>query len=877
MLRLSRLSSIVVVALILMLGVILWLPLGFLGSREAVGAPLFPVKEYAAIIKGRLSRDDTKTALPLYAPDRVLVRFKEGVPAKQSLQAHAAVGAQVLRTYRIVPGLELVRLPRGTSVSQALAAYRSDPRVLYAEPDYLVRVAGQVTARGATVSDTYFQEQWNLWHPDWGIGLPYDWPFEPGNLRERVVAVLDTGVDLTHPDLADRLWTNPYEIVDDGQDNDRNGVIDDVYGAVFLQYPGSQDPDPRDRTGEVQDDHGHGTHVAGIIAAAADNGEGIAGVAGRAPVKIMACKFMAQTGDGSAYGSVSDAVYAIEYVRKIKEKGVPVTVVNASWGGHFYSQSLRDAIEGLHAADILFVAAAGNNIDEYGEVHPEWSPNDLWRFYPASLSLPNVLSVAASAYGRALAEFSNWGPRTVHLAAPGDGILSTLPPSVPPGASYGYMKGTSMAAAHVSGVAALLASLWPEPEPEWWELRNALLSGAYSRIGLQGYTVTGGLLSAAGAVYAALHGGPELLAVLAPGPEVRTLLYAPVRLAALHVKGAESAGRVQMEVTTDDGSTAGQPQSFTLNDDGNPPDEVADDGLCQGVTTFEASGAYLLTFRDGVPTANGSSVAVHVYDTQPYVPLPVKGGASMWWRDLGNSATPLNLPKDDSWAEVTVPFAVYCFGQRYDVGTKLYISDNGLVSFGAKPPPGPEEAGWWAPDPLPTPRLPQPVVAALWEDFDPTVDGAIYYAILGQVPERELVIEWHGLHRYGEPEGPAFTFQVVLGEGRNDILLQYGEIGGPGPVGVQFSRDAASIFHGPPGEPPPVESGLAVRFMVPGDLNQDARQDGADLDKWARRYGSSDVEPWDPADLHPDGLVDLLDFAAAGFFWHQGFLGPVLQ
>jgi len=835
----------------LLLGVLVWAQPGFAagaGPRADGGQRL-----------ERGASPDWKARVS--APDRLLVRFKEGVSAKQALKVHGTVGAQVVRNYGIVPGLQLVRLPQGTGVARALAAYRGDPRVLYAEPDYLLRAAGGVFAdRHPTVSDPYFGDQWNLWHPDRGIDLPEGWPFEPRNLREQVVAVLDTGVDLGHEDLTGRLWENRGETPDDGQDNDKSGVADDVYGAVFLTR------DRRDRTGLVQDDHGHGTHVAGIIAAATNNQKGIAGVAGAAPVRILACKFMNENGEGWT----SDAVSALDYVSGLKAAGVPVAVVNASWGGYAYSQSLRDAIARLREANILFVAAAGNLEDQGAasgggpDSPPDSQDNDAWRFYPASYDLPNVVSVAASAYGGGLASWSNYGLRTVDLAAPGERILSTTLNS-----AYKYMSGTSVAAAHASGVAALLASLWPARTPQWWELRNALLAGAHRRSELQGYTVTDGLLSASGAVYAAVYQEPNLLAVLAPRPGVRTLLYAPLPLAALHVKGAQPAGRVHVKAELSSGSTADGPRSWPLNDEGNLPDEVPGDGLCRGMAAFEAPGEYLLTFRNQTTAAEGSSVSVLVDNAQPYMPLSVENKADPWWRTLGDEAYTLSL-EDDHWAEISITFPVHCFGRAYD---KLYVSDNGLISFGAEPPGGPGEAGCFLPDSLPTPRLPHPAVAALWQDFDPTKVGAVYYAVLGQGSQQELVVEWRGLYPFDpegkQPQGTPYTFQVVLGEGRNDILVLYRTVGdGPGRgdvggvVGVQFSPDAATPYPGPVAR-------LALRFMVPGDLNQDARQDKADLEEWARLYGSSSVDPWDAADLCPDGQVDLLDFAVTGLFWHR--------
>jgi subtilisin family serine protease len=214
-----------------------------------------------------------------------------------------------------------------------------------------------------------------------------------------MVGVIDTGIDYNHPDLAANVWTNPLEIPGNGIDDDGNGYVDDVHGYDFVN-----------RDGDPMDDHGHGTHVAGTIAAVANNGIGVAGVSWHA--KVMALKFL----DAGGSGWVSDAVEALNYATDMGAK-----ITNNSWGGGEYSTALRDAIAAANSAGAVFVAAAGNSANN----------NDATPFYPAGYEGPNVIAVAATDASDTLAVFSNFGRNTVQLGAPGVGIYSTVPPWAP--------------------------------------------------------------------------------------------------------------------------------------------------------------------------------------------------------------------------------------------------------------------------------------------------------------------------------------------------------------------------------------------------------------------------------------------------------------
>jgi len=254
-----------------------------------------------------------------------------------------------------------------------------------------------------------------------------------------------------------------------GVDDDGNGKVDDVYGYDFA----NNDADP-------MDDESHGTHVAGIIAAQGDNSEGVAGVSWSA--KLMALKYL----DDDGTGFVEDAVSAINYVTMMRGHfGVNVRVINASFGGSTYNQTQRDAIEAAGEIGILFVCSAGNDGQD----------NDVTDHYPSNYTLDNIIAVAATDDSDELRTNSNYGETSVDLAAPGGSICSTMP-----GGDYGYKSGTSMAAPHVAGVAALAWSM--APAATYQEIRAAIFEGVDELDCLSGKTVTGGRLNALGTINA---------------------------------------------------------------------------------------------------------------------------------------------------------------------------------------------------------------------------------------------------------------------------------------------------------------------------------------------------------------------------------------
>jgi serine protease len=375
---------------------------------------------------------------PALREGSVLVKYREAFAKRTEdrVAVRGLVAATVRRTYSILPDVEALTLPEGTDLGAALATFRADPRVEYAEPDY-VRTAFSIP------NDPYFASEWGLHNtgqpiadsptptPDIDINAPEAWDHETGT-DSVIVAVLDEGIDVTHPDLAANAWVNPGEIPGNGLDDDANGFADDVKGWDFLNddssvFDGADDPT---NSGDF-----HGTHVGGTIGAVGNNGIGLTGVCWS--VKLMSTKFLQH------YGTDQDAIAAIDYVVSMKNRGFNIRAINGSFGGGAYSLSLQSAIAAAGEAGILFVAAAGNTGDD----------NDQTPLFPSGYDVSSIISVGALTRYNFAATFSNFGDTTVDLFAPGALIASTGP-----NGSYYYNNGTSMAAPHVTGAIALVAS-----------------------------------------------------------------------------------------------------------------------------------------------------------------------------------------------------------------------------------------------------------------------------------------------------------------------------------------------------------------------------------------------------------------------------------
>lgn len=429
---------------------------------------LFSISIHAASPSARAELENNPSLA--YSSESVLIRFKPEASVANKQQARQLVNGKTMRQFAIVNALEHLQLGPGHSVEKAIETLQRLPFVDFVEPDYVIRAYMEP-------DDYYYTEglQWapyndgtfyfNLWGPlaDF-LGIPITagadidanlaWDITTGS-HDVIVAVIDTGVDYNHEDLAGNMWVN-------------TGSSGGIHGYDFY----NNDDNP-------MDEHGHGTHVAGTICAQGNNQVGVAGVAWQC--QIMALRFLGA--DGSGY--TSDAISAIEYA---VDNGAKIS--NNSWGGEpEFSDGLYAAIQNAAVSGHLFIAAAGNGgSDGVGD------NNDSTADYPSSFDLDNIISVASTNANDDLSSFSNYGSSRVDLGAPGEDIVSTYTIA----GDYEIASGTSMAAPHVAGVAVLVASM----HPEWGytEIKNRILSTTRPLTSLAGKTVTGGVLNALNAV-----------------------------------------------------------------------------------------------------------------------------------------------------------------------------------------------------------------------------------------------------------------------------------------------------------------------------------------------------------------------------------------
>ncbi len=406
-----------------------------------------------------------------FVPDELLVRFKSSSSAYERskvLKKHGLKKRKVLP----VPGLVLTALPTGSDERSVASELDKESAVSYAQTNNIYSVA-------ATPNDPGYSQLWGLnntgqtinsvtGNADADSDVAEAWDRYTGAAANRV-AVIDTGVDYNHEDLASNIWTNAGESGGGKEtnniDDDGNGYADDVRGWDFvgatLSAP-APDNDPMDV-------NGHGTHVAGTIGAAGNNGVGVAGINWAA--SIVPVRAFDNEGSGTDASIVPALVYA----------GRNAGVVNGSFGGYGYSQAERDAISSN--PQTLYVFAAGNDTND-NEVNPA---------YPCSFDEPNVVCVAATTSKDQLSSFSNIGATRVDLGAPGSNVYSTTPDN-----SYAYYSGTSMATPHVAGAAGLLRGF--EPTASVARIKDALLSTTDPLAALSGKTVSGGRLNVANAV-----------------------------------------------------------------------------------------------------------------------------------------------------------------------------------------------------------------------------------------------------------------------------------------------------------------------------------------------------------------------------------------
>ncbi|TWU66700.1 Thermophilic serine proteinase precursor [Crateriforma conspicua] len=393
----------------------------------------------------------------------LIIGFGENVTQTRRDQILSQNNLTVLKSFDFINAVHVQSAETGDGLGQVIASLEEVPEVEYAERNVARTIA-------LTPDDPQYSQMWHLNNvgqtggtPDADIDLPEAWDTFTGS-DQTVIAIIDSGVDLTHPDLVDNLWVNPGEIAGDGIDNDGNGYIDDINGIDA--FAGDTDP---------QDAQGHGTHVAGTTAAVGNNATGVTGINWNS--KIMALRV------GDVGLSTAAIIESLDYLVTMKTQfGINIVVSNNSYGGSFASAAEMAAIQANIDAGIGFVAAAGNDSTN----------NDFTPQFPASYPIEEIITVASTDHNDQLSTFSNFGAFSVDVAAPGTNVLSTTL-----GGGYGLNSGTSMASPHVAGVYALLAGQDPTASVD--QYRTAILLGADPLANLTGTSVTGARLNANGA------------------------------------------------------------------------------------------------------------------------------------------------------------------------------------------------------------------------------------------------------------------------------------------------------------------------------------------------------------------------------------------
>lgn len=389
-----------------------------------------------------------------FVPGEFVVKLNDSSDLRSVSQLKEALNVNVKS---VIHGTQfiVVKMPAIQTLESSIAHISRSKLVEYVEPNFIYE-------KQATPNDPMFKDLWGLKNStNAGVDVSAETAWDiTTDSKTVIVAVIDTGIDHNHPDLKSNMWTNNSELNGKvGVDDDRNGIVDDIYGANFTTGDGD---------GNSFDDHSHGTHCAGTIGASGNNGIGVAGVAWN--TKLMGVKFLSASGSGTLEGAVKAIKYAVDN---------GANVLSNSWGGGGYSQALKEVIEYSAEKGAIFIAAAGNSS----------ANNDSAEAYPANYDVPNVVSVAAVSSTGALATFSSYGKKKVHLAAPGVNVLSTVPNN-----KYAQFSGTSMATPHVSGVAALV---WGnEPELTAVQLKERLVKTVSPLASVKAKTISGGMVNA---------------------------------------------------------------------------------------------------------------------------------------------------------------------------------------------------------------------------------------------------------------------------------------------------------------------------------------------------------------------------------------------
>lgn len=675
---------------------------------------------------------------------RLLVKFKKSCAATEKKKLYSQSMANHVRQFKSIKDLEALQFPTEKEANSALELYRKHPEVIYAEHDYRVNIAD-------APNDERFSSQWGLQNMglysgknDIDINAPEAWAIFADNSNV-VIGIIDTGIDYNHPDLVKNLWVNPKEIANNQIDDDRNGYIDDVYGINVIN--GSGNP---------LDDNNHGSHVAGIIAATGNNQIGISGILQNA--QIISCKFL----DSFGSGSVSDAITCLDYFSTLNAN---IIATNNSWGGGDYSQALYEAISNHLKEGILFVTAAGNNSAD----------NDRKNFYPSNYILPNIISVAAIDRNGKLANFSNYGRYTVQAAAPGVSILSTIVQD------YGEMDGTSMATPFVTGLAGLIKAY--DSNANWSNIKNRIIASGKSLNALKTSTLTGKLIRAYDDENSgALNCENQILAIHTspPSDAISFEIGSKILLSAININCGNSLGNVNAIINNN--------KNFIIPDDGTKNDLSAHDGIATREWIPDTLGTYQFAFSQKDVTF------INIYNSSNWQTYGQVSSPAFEYRNVNG----IKLDSGDETISIlNSPFA-FPFAGGGASHFILYIGSNGTISLTDSLLPNFYNL------PLPSPGWVS-LVSPYWDDLKPIEDNfnsGIFYDILGEAPQRELVIEWRNMQQYNLTNND-ITFEVVFFENKPDILFNYLDTdcedseysdGKSATIGIQTKSNSYKLF-----------------------------------------------------------------------------------
>jgi subtilisin family serine protease len=744
-----------VLAFLFLLGFLLVGAIAFAPGSNATRQASGPAPPKTSARANAVGSNNTKGGRREFVPGEVLVRFKHNkafqgsiylpVPNERpGVQKIAGPSEQVLVNVNRFEGSDLVDGLRLAHTSahdtwKAIAALKARDEVLYAEPNYIVHA-------DVMPNDTSYDQLWGLKNTGQTVngvtGIAGDdidaelaWNITTGSTNI-VVGVVDEGIQVSHPDLQANIWTNPAEIPGNGIDDDGNGFIDDVNGYDFVNNSGTIPPE------------GHGTHIAGTIGAVGNNNQGVVGVNWQ--TRMMSLRFIdAFIGSGSD----ADVIRAFAYAKQMHDlwissshtQGANVCVLNNSYGESTFVQAVSDGINSLAQSDILFVAAAGN----------DGTNNDVAPHYPSSYKLPNIVAVTSTNSSDLIGPH-NFGAQSVLMGAPGLNIYSTYPPS-----TYAYLGGTSMAAPHVAGAAALLLAANPNLTVN--QLRALLAYNGDVLPSLQGKTVTGRRLN----VFKSLQ--------------------------ALAENDIIPPGRVgNFLITSQNGRTFNLSWIAAGDDGGGGPAALYDLSFID-----QASGA-VIPLTTVIPATLGSSQNVSV--TIPYrhiagtirlrefdnvgnegTPAQIQIGIDPLVGDpyitsTGNPAslsiggTPLGLTFDDRYLEnYSLPFSFPFFGQNYST---IAISTNGNLYFSTPP----HRANGDADDAVSSigGLVPFKMIAGMWDDLDLRTsrrpDADVYVV---QPDVHRIIFRWQGVQFGDGTNGDPINFEIELND-NGLITTRYG-------------------------------------------------------------------------------------------------------